>query len=162
MPQLDISTYTSQFFWLIVSFSTMFFIMSKFIVPKINEIMNQRQRKIDDYLSAAHEFKMQAEAVIDKYEEALEKANEKAEASMAKAQENMKNFVEQAQSDADERIAIKLKDGEKQISGIQQNALDKIESISADLALEIINKIGLSSISKEDIISVIKQGSEND
>ena len=47
MPQLDTSTFTSQLFWLVVCFFSMMFIMSKFIIPKIADIMEQRQRKID-------------------------------------------------------------------------------------------------------------------
>ena len=40
MPQLDTSTFTSQLFWLVVCFFSMMFIMSKFIIPKIADIMN--------------------------------------------------------------------------------------------------------------------------
>ena len=47
MPQLDTSSFTSQLFWLIICFFSMMFIMSKFIIPKISEIMEQRQRKIE-------------------------------------------------------------------------------------------------------------------
>ena len=53
MPQLDTSTFTSQLFWLVVCFFSMMFIMSKFIIPKIADIMEQRQRKIDGYLNKA-------------------------------------------------------------------------------------------------------------
>ena len=57
MPQLDTSTFTSQLFWLVVCFFSMMFIMSKFIIPKIADIMEQRQRKIDGYLNKAADLK---------------------------------------------------------------------------------------------------------
>ena len=60
MPQLDTSTFTSQLFWLVVCFFSMMFIMSKFIIPKIADIMEQRQRKIDGYLNKAADLKEQA------------------------------------------------------------------------------------------------------
>lgn len=157
MPQLDISTYTSQIFWLVISFLTMFFIMSRFIVPKISEVINQRQRKIDDYLDSAHEFKMQAEAVIDRYEATLEKAEAKANEAMEKARKDMQSFVEQTQKDADERLAKKLEDSEKQIADIHKQAIEMVETISVDIASEIVAKIGLN-ISKSDIKSVMYQG----
>ena len=70
MPQLDFSTFSSQSFWLVVSFGLMWLIMAKMIVPKITDILNQRQRKIDDYLNAAGEFKQAAEAALEKYRQA--------------------------------------------------------------------------------------------
>ena len=79
MPQLDTSSFTSQLFWLIICFFSMMFIMSKFIIPKISEIMEQRQRKIDSYLNKAADFKQQAEAALLKYQDALAKATAKAD-----------------------------------------------------------------------------------
>lgn len=61
MPQLDTSTFTSQLFWLIVCFFSMLFIMSRFIVPRIADILEQRQRKIDGYLNKAHNIRLEAE-----------------------------------------------------------------------------------------------------
>ena len=83
MPQLDTSSFTSQLFWLIICFFSMMFIMSKFIIPKISEIMEQRQRKIDSYLNKAADFKQQAEAALLKYQDALAKATAKADKSLA-------------------------------------------------------------------------------
>ena len=60
MPQLDTSTFTSQLFWLIVCFFSMLFIMSRFIVPRIADILEQRQRKIDGYLNKAHNIRLEA------------------------------------------------------------------------------------------------------
>ena len=77
MPQLDTSTFTSQLFWLVVCFFSMMFIMSKFIIPKIADIMEQRQRKIHGYLNKAADLKEQAEAALRKYQNALAAATEK-------------------------------------------------------------------------------------
>jgi len=89
MPQLDTSSFTSQLFWLIICFFSMMFIMSKFIIPKISEIMEQRQRKIDSYLNKAADFKQQAEAALLKYQDALAKATAKADKSLADTKTEM-------------------------------------------------------------------------
>lgn len=39
----------------------MLFIMSRFIVPRIADILEQRQRKIDGYLNKAHNIRLEAE-----------------------------------------------------------------------------------------------------
>lgn len=66
MPQLDTSTFTSQLFWLIVCFFSMLFIMSRFIVPRIADILEQRQRKIDGYLNKAHNIRAGSRRVAEK------------------------------------------------------------------------------------------------
>ena len=73
MPQLDVSTYSSQLFWLVICFFSMYFIMAKLIIPRIADIMEQRQNKIDDYISRADEVKRQAEESLEKYRSALSK-----------------------------------------------------------------------------------------
>ena len=93
MPQLDISTFTSQLFWLCVSFFSMLFIMSKFIIPKIGDILAQRQRKIDDYLHKAHMTRQQAEESLNKYHQALADATRKADETLRKTQEELNSFI---------------------------------------------------------------------
>jgi len=91
MPQLDFSTFPSQAFWLVVSFALMWLVMAKMIVPKITDILNQRQRKIDDYLTAAGEFKQTAEEALEKYERVLREANAEAAENLRKAGEELEN-----------------------------------------------------------------------
>lgn len=113
MPQLDFSVFPSQLFWLCVTFFTMLFVMSKFIIPRIAEMINLRKEKIDDYLEKAAEIKVQAEAALDKYQQALKFATEEANQSIAKTQQDLKNMIERKQSDLDNELAAQIAEGEK-------------------------------------------------
>lgn len=53
MPQFDVATYYSQIFWLSVVFCILYITVSRFIVPKLQNILNQRQNIIDDDLNDA-------------------------------------------------------------------------------------------------------------
>lgn len=107
MPQLDTSTFTSQLFWLVVCFFSMMFIMSKFIIPKIADIMEQRQRKIDGYLNKAADLKEQAEAALRKYQNALAAATEKADKSLADTKDEMNRLISDKQSELEARLQKK-------------------------------------------------------
>jgi F0F1-type ATP synthase membrane subunit b/b' len=48
LPQLDFSTYGSQIFWLIVTFSILYFSLSKVFLPNIISLIKKRQSYIDD------------------------------------------------------------------------------------------------------------------
>ena len=57
MPQLDVTTFSSQIFWLVVSFVALFLIMLRVRVPKISDALEARQKRIDDNLARAQELK---------------------------------------------------------------------------------------------------------
>lgn len=156
MPQLDTSTFASQLFWLCICFFTMLFIMSKIIIPKIADILEQRQRKIDSYLNKAYQIKLQAEEALKKYQDALTDATQKANASLAETQNELNKLVEKKQQDLDLRLHKKIMEGEAEIEQSREDALNKVKSISEELALEIIKKIGIDGINKTDIKNAIK------
>lgn len=156
MPQLDTSTFASQLFWLCICFFTMLFIMSKIIIPKIADILEQRQRKIDSYLNKAYQIKLQAEEALKKYQDALTDATQKANASLAETQNELNQLVEKKQQDLDLRLHKKIMEGEAEIEQNREDALNKVKSISEELALEIIKKIGIDGINKTDIKNAIK------
>ena len=156
MPQLDTSTFTSQLFWLVVCFFSMMFIMSKFIIPKIADIMEQRQRKIDGYLNKAADLKEQAEAALRKYQNALAAATEKADKSLADTKDEMNRLISATPRELEARRQKKIKEGEKEINAGKEEALKQIKAVSEDLALDVIKKIGISGIKASDIKAAIK------
>ena len=127
MPQLDFSTFSSQSFWLVVSFGLMWLIMAKMIVPKITDILNQRQRKIDDYLNAAGEFKQAAEAALEKYRQALKKPMMK---RRKKCIRPAKNCIGQLPNAMPKRRGVcrkMLLENERQIAENRHQTMEQIE-----------------------------------
>ena len=53
MPQLEISSYSSQIFWLVISFFFLYFIMSNIVLPRIGEVLKHRRDKITSDLDKA-------------------------------------------------------------------------------------------------------------
>jgi F-type H+-transporting ATPase subunit b len=51
LPQLDISTYWSQIFWLIVTFSVLYLSLSKVFLPNIMSLVKRRQ----DYMNGIYQ-----------------------------------------------------------------------------------------------------------
>ena len=66
MPQLDLSTFASQAFWMVLSFCLLWILLSIFVTPKIADVLEQRKRKIDDYIRKAEKLNQQAKASLDR------------------------------------------------------------------------------------------------
>ncbi|MFQ5764023.1 MAG: F0F1 ATP synthase subunit B', partial [Rhodospirillales bacterium] len=61
MPQLDVNTYLPQIVWLVITFTVLFLIMWRVAVPRIADVLEARQKRIDDNLDKAAESKKEAE-----------------------------------------------------------------------------------------------------
>jgi len=71
MPQLDITTFAPQIFWLAVSFVVLYVLMSRLALPRIGAILAARSGQIEGDLDAARRLKAEAEAAVAAYEKAL-------------------------------------------------------------------------------------------
>ena len=150
MPQLDFSVFPSQFFWLVINFGLMLFIMSKFIIPKTAEMINLRKEKIDGDLQKATEIKKQFEETIEKYNKALKNANSKASISLQKTKDELNETINRRQSDISAKLSAEIEAGEQKIAQSKAKALQKVEEVSVELAVDILKKLGFGGINVKD------------
>ena len=76
MPQLEPSSFISQIFWLTITFLSLWFVMSYFIVPRIASIIDERRQKIDTDIQKAEKVNQNALNILSRYEAMIEKAKE--------------------------------------------------------------------------------------
>ena len=160
MPQLDPSSYASQIFWLLICFFSLMFLMSKFIIPKISDIRQQRDNKIDGYLQKAEEFQQNTENAIIKYEEALSKASQKATQSLQKTKNDLNKMIAQKQSEIDKKLKKQIELGEQEISASKEAALKEIKNLSAELTADILQKLNIKDIKAAEIKTIIDREAE--
>ena len=151
MPQLDVSTFTSQLFWLCVCFFSMLFIMSRFIVPKIAEVVEQRRHRIDGYLEKATLLKQQAEDALEKYQVKIKDANLKSDKLLTEATQNMNILIAQRQKELQDELNKKISQAEKQIIKAKNEAKLEVNKIAEDLVATVLDKINVENITKKEI-----------
>jgi len=134
MPQLDISTFSTQIVWLVITFASLFLIMWRVAVPRISDALEQRQTRMDDNLNKAAEFKKEAEAAIEAYEKTLAEAREAAHSAMADAQAAL--TAETAAKDAELSAKIKtmLGESEASIAKATDEAMSNVREVAEEVA----------------------------
>ena len=113
LPQLDVATYSSQVFWLIISFIVLYFLVAKLAMPRIAEVLEERQERIEDDLDKAETLKKEAYQVRIEYEKALSAAREKAQDAPRHAQEEIAKRSAEAESAAQVKVTVMLERGGK-------------------------------------------------
>lgn len=150
MPQLDTSTYLSQIFWLLLTFLSLWFVMSWFIIPRIEDIMEQRRQKIDGFIQKAEKINKQALQSLDKYEKALKKAKEKANLRIEQNKTDLVKTISEKHAEIEDILNRKIADNEYMLEKQRQETLETVEQISELLADRILVKFGVKkSINKE-------------
>lgn len=75
MPQFDVSSFSSQLFWLALVFAFLYFLVSKFIAPKAEAILTARNRCLEDNINNASEYNQQAKALDENRSMRLDEVN---------------------------------------------------------------------------------------
>ena len=142
LPQLDLATYSSQVFWLIISFVVLYFLVAKLAMPRIAEVLEERQERIEDDLDKAETLKKEAYQVRIEYEKALSAAREKAQDATRHAQEEIAKRSAEAESAAQVKVTVMLEEAEKRIAaskiGAEGTSDDPVSSLERSVAQEVV------------------------
>lgn len=154
MPQLDFSTFASQAFWMILSFCTLWFLLSTLVTPKLADIIEQRKRRIDEYVQKAEKLNMQAKKSLTQYRNTLAEAKILADKEISAAQTELQNYLEEQETQTTARLDKKIADSEFKLAKEKKATMQQIEEISQELAFDIVQKLGFSQITRQDILAV--------
>ena len=148
MPQLDISTYAPQIVWLVITFLAMYLIMAKVALPRIAQVLDERQSRIDDNLEKATAFRKEADDAAKAYEKSLADARSKAQDEVKVVIDQVNAEAAKAQTALADKLNTELEAAEARISQAKDKALANIKEVSADVAKATVEK--LSGVSLDD------------
>jgi len=141
LPQLDFSTYPTQIFWLIVSFAILYWIMTKMAVPRIAEVLEERQERITDDRETAERLTAEAESVKAEYEQAVADARSKAQDQIRAINDELAQEQAKAEAEHAKKMARKTKTAETRIGKQRDEALENLKTVASEAAAEATQKL---------------------
>jgi len=142
MPQLDFATFPNQIFWLVVTLVAIYLILSRVALPRIANVLAERQGTISNDIAAAEELKLKAKEAEAAYEQALADARSEAQKIIAEAKAEIQGDLDAAMAAADTEIAEKVAESEKAIAEIRAGAVDSIRTVAEDTVSDIVAAVG--------------------
>ena len=138
LPQLDVATWPSQLFWLVVLFGAGYLVMAKIVTPRIGAVLEERRQTVNGDLEKARNASAEAAKIRADYESDLEKArSEAAEYAKQAALEATKKA-----DDADAKIAQKLSNkvakAEAKLAEAKTSAMASLSDVAAEAAMAAV------------------------
>ncbi len=150
LPQFDSSTFATQLFWLTVSLVVFFIIMRNNALPKIEEALETRSRKIDDDLDKASGHREEAEAAMAAYEKALADAAEQAKAIHREVAEGIAESATARRTALAAKLAEDTKAAEARIIAAKEPALANLQDVAIEVVQEVAAKLAGLKVSGAD------------
>ena len=141
MPQLDISTFPPQLVWLLITFAVLYLVVWKVALPRIVDVRETRQRRIEDDLGKAEALREEAETVLA----ALEKSHADAAAEAQGIHRDTAQAIGEARGKLQEETAARLAEetsaAEARIAEEQASARSTIPEVAGDVTRAAVQRL---------------------
>jgi F-type H+-transporting ATPase subunit b len=156
VPQIDIATFASQVFWLILAFVTLYYLLSRRALPRLAEVLEARQDRIAADLDEAERLRREAETALASYQAVIAKAQEDAHALLAETQTRLQTESAKRQAELEARLSEQLSEAEARIARARQSALEEIEEAAVTVAQAAAERLAGIKVAKKTAQSALR------
>ena len=156
MPQLDFSTFLPQIFWLFLSLSFLYIVLSRYALPRVSDVIEERKDIIAQDIDSAKEYSEESEKAIEELNLKLSEAKTSSQNLINKSIQDIKEDSEIKKSSLIKEINNQISEAEGEIKEKKETALAEISSISESLAIEMLENLSVGEIDKGKIAALSK------
>lgn len=156
---VSIDIWTMIFAW--CNLIILFLVLKKILFKPLKNMIDTRQREIDDMYSDANKSKTDAENIRATYEQRLQRANEESEQIIRDATRKAQLKEEEILQEAHEMAAKTLRHAEEQIDMEKKQALNDIKDQVSDMAVAIASAVLERDVKKEENADIIDNFIQN-
>ena len=155
MPQLNPEFWISQIFWLILTFGTLYVILSKLILPKISSNLELRKSQIQENIEAADKQRKDSESKFKEYEDLIIKSKLEAKNIFKETREKALKEINSKRENLEKQIDEEIKKAEEEINTLKKTAPEKINKIAIETSLEILKNLIGTEINNSSISAIV-------
>lgn len=161
MPQLDISLFSAQLFWLFLSFSIVFLVLNYKILPKFEKIFSSRKNLINSAIEIAINAKKEAEEIKNECNLKINQAKILVSKDTADLKIKLKEQLSQKINETEQDLKQKLIEADLKIAKEKLAILDEVNELIANNVPHLVQKYINQSIDI-DKIKLIKESDKHD
>ena len=136
---VGVNPFTMVFAW--INLVILYFVLKKLAFKPIKNMIDSRQKEIDDMYSGAEAAQRDANAAKVEYEEKLRAANEEGEEILKRAVRRAQLREEEILHEADEKAQRVLERAEEEIELEKKRAINEVKNEVSGMAIEIASAV---------------------
>jgi F-type H+-transporting ATPase subunit b len=140
-PPFQKDTFASQLVSLVIAFVALYLIVSKIALPRVGNLLDERQKKIEGDLAGAQTLRDESDTALKAYESELAAARSRAQAIGTETREKLNAASEAERKTLEGRLSVKLAEAEKTIAATREAAMSNVRSIASDAAIAIVQRL---------------------
>lgn len=156
MPQLNPEYWVSQIFWLIVTFGSLYIILSQLILPKISKNLETRKAQVLNNIEQAEKFKKESEKKIKEYEEILSNARKQSKVIINEAKNKVNQDIILKNNELNKEIDKEIETTEEEIKLLKKNSINNINKIAIETSSNIIQNLINVEINRSNVSAIVE------
>ena len=156
MPQLNPEFFVSQLFWLVVTFSFLLFFLWRISLPRISNVLEKRERKINEDLTTAKELQNEAEKIQDTIENQIKQARSDASEMIKNSLTSLQEKSQVELKKLDKELDKKIDESAKAIQKSKKQSKTQIENQINEITKLTLSKVASFDVSADEIKNAIK------
>ena len=157
MPQLDFSTFLPQIFWLFVSLSFLYIVLSRYALPRVSDVIEERKDIIAQDIDSAKKYSSETDLAIEELNMKLSEAKINSQSLMNDSLQKIKKSNEEKKALLFKEINDDILAAEGEIQEKKEKSLSELSSISEDIAIEMLENLSIGKIDKEKVVSLSRK-----
>ena len=155
MPQLDTEFWVSQIFWLTITFSILFVLLSKLILPKISANLETRKSLILENISTAEKKREESELKIKEYNEIIEKGKSEAKSIINQAKERLEKDIILKKEALEKDLSSEIQKAEVEIQEFRAKAPERINKIAIQTSVDLLQQLIGTDVNSSSISTIV-------
>ena len=136
---VGVNVWTMLFAW--CNLLIIYLFLKKILFKPVKNMIDSRQKEVDDMYSDAEKSKSEAEKMKEEYEDKLSRANEESEEILKSAQRRALLKEEEILKEANAEAARTLERAEEQIALEKKRALNEVKDEVSEMAIGIASAV---------------------
>ncbi len=160
MPQLVIEDFAPQLIWLAIIFAAFYYALAYRALPRIQEVLANRNAKIEGDLESARAAQQRADREAERYEAGIAGAKTKGQASIRTHREKLEAELAGKREAFDRDLAGKAAETDQKVRKLLEQASGQMEAMTAGAVSDIVKEFAGLEVSDSEVRAALRQGSK--
>lgn len=155
MPQFDPAVWVPQLIWLVITFMVLYLLMSRVALPRVSEVLEEREVRINESLRKAERLRLNAEDAIASYEKTIADVRAKAAEEVRAAREEAAAEAAERNAQLNERLAARISAAEQRIDKAREAAIAGLRDVAVTVSGAALERLIGQQVDERSLTSAV-------